>query len=449
MPSIGVWCLRNVKTRTHGRNEIHETSQTAHKTQDSLCSKNTPHTIQGTFIWQYHHQRIKGTPSTSAMKKSKLVTLKVPREELSHFPDLTAHIQKKSKVTKPKIKVKLAKEEGDRGTVAGSKQSFLSTSASPKTSSSVKLTLKLGGGSLTAHTENADTVGMDIDEEEQQAAQSSVTPPVATLSPMPSLTKIPVSIMPSSTPSSAGNGTSTTTPNITSAANNNANNGSKMSSNVRVGVSGLSMNPHIVRDLDTSKRHAGKWVRYDAPAKEVHELQARVATTLPTTATKCIKKTNPGTTFKPVRSHLVVPEPETLENVHGMITIKDVRGYKEHTEKEKEIKLIEEAPFRGRRVIRSFTGYLMFCPGWHRRESGDLEKRSEYVEEKGKSTAQGKAGKDSRSGTSKNSPVPKSTPNAEVVVAPATAAGADSGAGAGASVAAGSPVSTTPTPKPE
>lgn len=222
-----------------------------------------------------------------APKKTKYVTLKLNREQLEQFPDLTAHFyDKKRKQTLNEEPIK-------------------------------RLKLKLNPA----------------------ASETPVTP------------SEPVSRESSMKPSDSVISTNTS---------QNVNNLAKLSSNIRVGVSGLSMNPSIFREIDKSKNKPGQWEKY---GKE-----------------------------------------DVPEEVQSM---KDVRGYKEHPLKAGLVDTISKAHQEGRRVVRSFSGYLMIWPSWHKVKEGNLVKHAEYATEKPTSKAGGKGGKGATS--SKTSVGPESS----------------------------------------
>lgn len=305
-----------------------------------------------------------------ASKRSKLVTLSIPSDTLSKFPELTAHVYHEQPHTKSKKRSVDHGELDDQSDNKAVKHSKIG-----KSTPSVKLTLKLSDNS-TKILPKLNDGNVDIQPK-------------------------PVDILPSSAmnsaPGSAGNS-------VAPSNNLNLNNvtGNKLSTNIRVGVSGLTMNPHIVRNIDTSNTHPGKWAK-NAP---VNIYEDTVNTNLTNTFANVepTDENKPDGSIKPTRSKLKSTEISMLDNVKGVISMKDLRGFKDHPQKDEEVQLIEAAKMKGRRVVRSFTGYLMLFPGWVQSEKGTLEKRQEFLNDK--AFSQVKNSKDGKN-TTKNSATPQ------------------------------------------
>lgn len=180
-------------------------------------------------------------------------------------------------------------------------------------------------------------------------------------------------------------------------SNQNKNDSSKLSSNIRVGVSGLSMNPSIIRELDTSPNVTSKWSKYNENIKSESTKQK-------TNELQAVKDKN-----KVVKvSKFDIPELQDLDNVHGVLSMKDLRGYKEHINKSKQNKIIEKAQQNGRRVFRSFSGYLMLYPSWHKIKQGCLERKNEYTNEKPNSQSKSNTSKNAKNTSAKSSVAPDS-----------------------------------------
>lgn len=159
-----------------------------------------------------------------------------------------------------------------------------------------------------------------------------------------------------SCPTSASPAAVPLTPTTTSGAVNM----SKIAPIVRVGISGLTMNSQIVRELDVSKTRPGKWAMSgDATVVDKPD---------------DVKKAEGEAVAPVVKRGVDVSE---LDEQRA-ITFKDVRGFKEHPEKQKQIEFLDVAVRSGRRVTQSFSGYVTVWPSWHRVESGNLVKRPEY-----------------------------------------------------------------------
>lgn len=136
------------------------------------------------------------------------------------------------------------------------------------------------------------------------------------------------------------------------------NNQSKYAPIVRVGISGLTMNSQIVREIDTSNRKPSKWEKPEVVSE--------------------ISVVDNGN-VKPQKSKKIRFTVEDLDSKCGVLSMKDLRGFKEHPEKAEQLRILKEAEKRGRRVVQSFTGYLMLWPSWHKVKEGNLEKKPEYV----------------------------------------------------------------------
>lgn len=287
-----------------------------------------------------------------AAKKTKLVTLKLSPEKLSGFPDLAAHVHK----PKPRSK--------------------------PTKAPQAKLKLNLSSPEVVSREQSLKPTGSLSD------VQDGSNSPVATVGNLSNLNNI-----------GNNNANSGTVGTGSASATGNINAGSKLSSNVRVGVSGLVMNTSIVRELDKSGRRTSKWAKFDTiPGTEgnnnsnentgelanksitngagVSETQ-KDATTIETaniTIANAASITAKANSIS-VSSHKKIPEVGELDKNNGVISMRDLRGFKEHELIGKENQLIEEARKRGRKVVRSFNGYLMLWPSWHKTEEGNLEKK--------------------------------------------------------------------------
>lgn len=282
-----------------------------------------------------------------APRKTKFVTLQIPAEQLIQFPDLTAHRQEKKPRSKP---TKITNENANK---------IESVEIQPK----VKLILN-------------------------QSEPVSKALPVKAQTPHDS-----------QSPSAA-----TQTPNNAATASN------KLSSNIRVGISGLSMNPSIVREIDTSQRRAGKWIKFDKKAV------ASQAENTQTAAEKAEMEQKQETKTK--RSKKVeLPDKKMVDTTHGVISMRDFRAYKEHDAKDRQVEIIEYAKSRDFKVVRSFTGYLTLWPSWRRVEEGTLEKKAEFVNEK--TASQSKNSKDAK--TNKNGPSKPSSGSDTPIAATETA----------------------------
>lgn len=144
---------------------------------------------------------------------------------------------------------------------------------------------------------------------------------------------------------------------------------SKYAPIVRVGISGLTMNSQIVREIDTSGRKPSSW---EKPVVE-----------------SCVPEESDKRRGKKIRFSV-----EDLDSNTGVLSMKDVRGFKEHPEKDEQMRILDEARKRGRRVVQSFTGYLMLWPSWHKVKEGNIEKKPEYVMDREKSgISKGSGGK--------------------------------------------------------
>lgn len=179
--------------------------------------------------------------------------------------------------------------------------------------------------------------------------------------------------------------------------NQNRNDSSKLSSNIRVGVSGLSMNPSIVREIDTSSNVTSRWSKYNETVQP--ESTEEQSTELQNT-----KEKNKVLKI----SKFDIPDLKDLYTVHGVLSMKDLRGYKEHINKAKQQKVIEKAQRNGRRVFRSFSGYLMLYPCWHKIKQGSLEKKNEYTNEKPNSQSKSSNLKNTKNNSTKSSVAPDS-----------------------------------------
>ena len=347
-----------------------------------------------------------------AAKKTKLVTLKISSEKLSGFPELTAHVQKQKPRSKP----------------SKAPQAKLKLNLSSPEAISREQSLK-PGGSLS-----------DV--------QDGSNSPVTSGGNLSNLNNNGGNNANSGAGGASGNGSGSVTSNI--------NSGSKLSSNVRVGVSGLVMNTSIVRELDKSGRRTSKWAKfYTVPGMEedsdINDTTGKLVSKSPTNgdASGCGTQKNAVTdgtanvtidnaasiTAKAnsisVSSHKKIPEIAELDKNNGVISMRDLRGFKEHELIGKENELINEAKKRGRKVVRSFNGYLMLWPNWHKTEEGNLEKKVN-------GTSDSKQGnqkkKDTKTTSSKNSPT-KASNGLESATASVTSLEAIAEAETGASAA--------------
>lgn len=127
--------------------------------------------------------------------------------------------------------------------------------------------------------------------------------------------------------------------------------GSKLSSNIRVGVSGLTMNANTVRAVDRSKRKVSSWDKCDV--------------------------------IQPNSSELANVKDDDIENddYQGKLIIsrsgkavsmRDIGGFEQHPDGETQSQLLKECKEQGKRVIRSFSGYYMLLPAWHKTKEGEL-----------------------------------------------------------------------------
>lgn len=314
-----------------------------------------------------------------APRKTKFVTLTLSSKELENFPELTEHQQEK----KPRGKT--------TKTQTNKQNNNLNNQNIAKGSGNVHINLKL----------QPSVSDLDLASREQSLK--------------------PISSHDSQSPSTILN------PNT----NTNRNDGSKLSSNVRVGISGLSMNTSIVRELDTSKHVVGSWSKYEPFKKQDITTDEKITNEANNLNSNGLSGSNgiemnngaDGSIIGKNRSNVTrsagkkvqssektgdigkskinLPTVEDLDNVHAVVGMKDIRGYRKHIDKDKQNEIIEKAQQNGRRVVRSFSGYLMLWPSWHKIKDGNLKKSAEYVNEK--PVSQSKGNKDSKNNNGKAS----------------------------------------------
>ncbi|KAG0679783.1 hypothetical protein C6P40_005172 [Pichia californica] len=251
-------------------------------------------------------------------RRTKLVKLKIASDELVKFPELTAHVQVKPP-KQPRLKSKgnnenpnLFNNGNGNGKVTKLKIKGNSISIIESASTSRDSSLK--------SIDSTDTIAADFN-------NGSTTPTSGNIS-------IPIL-----------NPTSMSSTLISASAS------SKLSSNVRVGVSGLAMNTSIVRELETSG-HVGEWRRFENISTE--------------------KKVNDQPYFD---NKIKLPNLNELDENHSVISMRDYRGYKELDIKDKQNEIIQYAQSKGRKIIRGFSGYLMLWPSWHKVKEGSLKKK--------------------------------------------------------------------------
>lgn len=348
-----------------------------------------------------------------APRRTKFVTLKVSSEELSKFPELTTHVQ-----VKPKPRAKQNKVHSTKLKPAVNSPETLSREQSLKPGSSGEVQ---DGNNANASATNLSNLN-----------------------------------------NNNGNNANSNLPNTVGGIVSNA---SKLSSNVRVGVSGLVMNTSIVRELDKSGRKTSKWAKFETdsitgtePQQNSISLTAAEGSANGDSVTSEHKKegsnvhikttTASGTPKSKSRSlEKKVPEVEELDKNHGVISMRDFRGFKEHELKDKEDVIIEEARKRGRKVVRSFSGYLMLWPSWHKIEEGNLEKKVQGTSESKQGTQKKK---ESKTASPKNSP---SKSNGGLELTPSVndlkdGTNAEAGFGVDSGSASDAKVSSTPVPTP-
>lgn len=182
------------------------------------------------------------------------------------------------------------------------------------------------------------------------------------------LIKKSFSVEPSATPSSAGNGEASSPVPGTPVLNATNSTNYKSTPYVRSGVGGLMMNPQITRSVDKSGRRVSSWAKYDDDF-EKRNIPFHLDSQLQNTQSNETTKESP---FKGVIDTGKNIEVDSLGKTHKMISFKDVRNYKEHEDKDIQNNLIEEAKKRSHRVVRSFSGYLMVWPTWHKIKEGEL-----------------------------------------------------------------------------
>lgn len=291
-------------------------------------------------------------------KKTKFVTVQLSSERLSGFTDLPTNLHNKPKRAKPQTKInKIGKVKGNSQDIHIGPEEIHG-----KHSQSANMQDGVGVGSGTNGSVNATSTGNGVE-------NGSASPAVLTNN--------------SNLPSNLGTG-------------------SKLSSNVRVGISGLTMNTSIVRELDKSGRRVSNWAKYD----HVKEIQTDVnvpngelmdqkpiaeeiainlglpvsviadSTPSNSIALEATSANNDDIAVVSVdqkemnkKSRISLNE---LETSHGVISLRDISGFKEHENKNQQAQLVEYARSKGRRVVRGFSGYLMLWPSWHKVKEGEL-----------------------------------------------------------------------------
>lgn len=277
-----------------------------------------------------------------APKKVKYVTLKISSDKLVNFPDLTSHVQ-----------IKPTKQQRSK---------------------SNKVTkLKIKGSSLSVESISREQSLKPNDLDFNSSASNSIVT-------SNSNSMIGLSNQNNNNGSNNNNNTS-----------NNINFNSKLSSSVRVGISGLTMNTSIIRELDTTG-HVSRWAKF-----ETESIENKITKKTETILEEKIDNKNGNSTEinitnnnkqnedekkdnTPLPTDTKLPNIEQLDTNHGVISMKDYRGFKGLEVKDQQNQLIKQTESKGRKVVRSFSGYLMLWPSWHKIKEGDIKKKFETEE---------------------------------------------------------------------
>lgn len=251
-------------------------------------------------------------------RKTKFVTLKISSNELSKYPELAAHVWVKPKRKVPKAKLK-------------------------QMNMSINNNLKNSKDSNNTNTEQSPSLST----EESQKLNETI------------------------------DGSGNNNPLTNNGTGSVYNPGAKLSSNVRVGISGLTMNTSIIRELDRSGRVVSNWAKFDSKTaeNEKEENGDQDITNIggdKEGSNEIIKDENTDVKLKDFK----LPDVEELDSNKGVVSMKDYRGYKDSEIQNRQNAIVSKALNKGRKVVRSFSGYVMLWPSWHRVKEGELQSSS-------------------------------------------------------------------------